>query len=55
MSVKPQPHISELDSLLADLSQARYWENINTNTSNINIITTDTDDTEDTLPRILVK
>ena len=50
MSVKPQPHISELDCLLADLSQARYWENINTN-----ITTTDTDDTEDTLPRILVK
>ena len=54
MSVKPQPHISELDCLLADLSQARYWENINTNI-NTNITTTDTDDTEDTLPRILVK
>ena len=51
MSVKPQPHISELDCLLADLSQARYWDNINSN----NIITTDTDDTEDTLPRIRVK
>ena len=54
MSVKPQPHISELDCLLADLSQARYWDNINTNNTN-NIITTDTDDTEDTLPRIRVK
>ena len=54
MSVKPQPHISELDSLLADLSQARYWDNINT-TNTTNIITTDTDDTEDTLPRIRVK
>ena len=51
--MKPQPHISELDCLLADLSQARYWDNINTNTTNI--ITTDTDDTEDTLPRIRVK
>lgn len=50
MSVKPQPHISELDCLLADLSEARYWDNINTN-----INTTDTDDTEDTLPRIIVK
>ena len=54
MSVKPQPHISELDCLLADLSQARYWEHINSNNTN-NIITTDTDDTEDTLPRIRVK
>ena len=54
MSVKPQPHISELDCLLADLSQARYWDNINTNNTN-NIATTDTDDTEDTLPRIQVK
>ena len=52
--MKPQPHISELDCLLADLSQARYWDNINTNNTN-NIITTDTDDTEDTLPRIRVK
>ena len=55
MSVKPQPHISELDCLLADLSQARYWDNINTTNNNNNITTTDTDDTEDTLPRILVK
>ena len=54
MSVQPQPHISELDCLLADLSQARYWDNINTNNTN-NITTTDTDDTEDTLPRIQVK
>ena len=52
--MKPQPHISELDCLLADLSQARYWDNINT-TNATNIITTDTDDTEDTLPRIRVK
>ena len=52
--MKPQPHISELDCLLADLSQARYWDNINTNITT-NITTTDTDDTEDTLPRILVK
>ena len=52
--MKPQPHISELDCLLADLSQARYWDNIN-NTNTNNIITTDTDDTEDTLPRIRVK
>ena len=52
--MRPQPHISELDCLLADLSQARYWDNINTNNTN-NIITTDTDDTEDTLPRIRVK
>ena len=40
--VQPQPHISQLDCLLADLSQARYWD------------TEDTEDTEDTLPRITV-
>ena len=40
--VQPQPHITELDSLLADLSQARYWE------------AEDTEDTEDTLPRMTV-